>query len=204
MADKKRNGKANKTIIIALITLVLIFSGFAFYLITNKNRKTLPETAETTLNIQITPMEETFSDDWETYINNEYKYQLKYHKKWHKQGDNEPPYPPPPAGMSFSRRGPDPVESCDFAILSSSDSKAYQGEIQSLRDERDYQEIADTLAGVPAIRFISDKNGYYNTSYYLENNGFSYRVGYNYNLTGVNGQECKDVFEKMISSFSFL
>ena len=97
---------------IILIILALGAVGTLSFFLLNKN--SLPEVTQ-----QVGMEKENLDDQWLTYTNDSYQYEIKYHRDWHKQEENEPPYPPPPAGMNFSRRWLEPLEVCDFQISSS-------------------------------------------------------------------------------------
>ena len=171
--------------LIALILIVFLIGGAGVFLF--KNKKT----------------ENKKTDNWLTYENTTYHYQIRYHPQFHAQGKNEPPYPPPPTGMSFSRRWEN-NEWCDFGIMASTDADGFKGEIDNIRQQGSEVESQATIAGVSTIVFDAQGGDAINRSYYLTRDGAHFRFGYNYRPAAKYSQECADVVIKMVSSFKFL
>ncbi len=136
--------------------------------------------------------------EWPLYKNPVYLYQIRYHPDFHVQGDNEPPYPPPPAGMSFTKKW-DNGEHCDFLILTTLDDNA--GEIESLRQGGSDVEHQTTVSGIDAIYFDHQGGEAIDRSYYLDHKGIYYRFGYNYRPAAKYSQDCADIVSKMVASF---
>ena len=143
------------------------------------------------------------SDDWLVYQNKTYSYQISYPPNFHAQGDNEPPYPPPPVSKSFTLKY-DNGEWCDFAILASTDIEGFRGEIANIRQQGKDTESLTTLAGVTAFVFDAQGGDAINRSYYLDQNNPRLRMGYNYRPAGKYSQDCANIVSKMISSLRFL
>lgn len=189
-------------IIIVLVTGGIIYlSGFG----KTKTSLTSPisfspskETQETSA-----PKNEPLPDGWLTYTNDTFHYQISYHPDWHAQGENEPPYPPPPAGKSFSYKW-DNDEWCDFGILSFNGPDANQGEIDSIRQQGSDVESKTTLDSIQAIVFDTMGGEAISKTFYLVKGDISYRLGYNYKVGGKHGGQCADVVNTMLASFKFL
>jgi len=142
------------------------------------------------------------TSDWLVYKNDTYGYRINYHTEWKAQQPGEPPYPPPPEGMNFSRTySVNPPEICGFEILASSIPDNFAGEIESRRGpDGDEEESATTLAGKPAILFSLSNEIQQTASYYLTAEGKELRVGYNI-MRGDHFNDCLEVVEKMLASF---
>ena len=143
------------------------------------------------------------TESWKTYNNPTYHYSIKYHPDWHAQEENEPPYPPPPVGMSFSRRWNETGESCDFSIMSSNIADNFDGEIENIRQQKERQETTANINGVTAIQFSQSSGDSTTKTFYLTRNNISYRIGYNYSHNKAHQDLCFEVLEKMISTFQF-
>ncbi|OGV89217.1 hypothetical protein A2Z41_03860 [Microgenomates group bacterium RBG_19FT_COMBO_39_10] len=181
---------------IILIILALGAVGTLSFFLLNKN--SLPEVTQ-----QVGMEKENLDDQWLTYTNDSYQYEIKYHRDWHKQEENEPPYPPPPAGMNFSRRWLEPLEVCDFQISSSDIVDNFEGEIESLSQDTNKQMSQAVIAGQKATKFVSSTENQLVESYYLTYKRNSFSLGFNI-LRGEHFNTCQQVFNQMIASFKLL
>ena len=183
---------------IALVLVALLAVGaLTFFLLKNKKIPNIPSLKPSgqTENNQI-------PDGWLTYENPTYHYKISYPPQFHAQGKNEPPYPPPPTGMSFTKKW-DNGEWCDFAILVAPGVNGFEAEIESIRKEAKEVETTTTLAGLPTSIFDAQGGDAINKTYYLTKGTTQYRFGYNYRPAAKYSQECADVVTKMVSSFKF-
>jgi hypothetical protein len=146
-----------------------------------------------------------------SYSNPKFLYRIQWKQEWRKQGDNEPPYPPPPYSMSFSRKfseKTDPPEICDFSILASEYADGFDGEIAGgYDDEPDIDHKRLYVFGVDSVigeLFSKDNDFQIVKTIYFKHNGSSFRMGYNTVKTARTLEECVPTFEKMIQSFQFL
>ena len=179
-----------------ILVVILVFVGLTAIFFTQKQKNPKIE-------LQITPsQEQDFDNQWLTYSNDAYNYEIKYHQDWHKQGENEPPYPPPPAGMNFSRKWESPLEICDFQISASDIETNFDGEAQNLSQNSTYQKTTANIAEENATKFSLSNETQLVESYYFKHNGFSYILGFNI-LRGPNFNTCQQVFKMMLASFSF-
>ena len=137
-------------------------------------------------------------DNWLTYENQTYYYEIKYPPEFHAQGQGEPPYPPPPAGMSFTFKY-DNGEWCDFTIKSLTSD--FFGEMDSLRSDGKNVEHQIKLNTLTGSYFDAQGGEAFNRSYYFFNKGIYYTFGYNYKIGAKYSQNCADTAEKMTSSF---
>jgi hypothetical protein len=164
------------------------------------------------LDICCTPQGEKDPDykGFVSYRNPKFNYQIQWSQEWHKQGDNEPPYPPPPYTMNFSRRfslNENPPEICDFEIFASEDANAFNGEIKDEISEAGIEHNAAYTFGVDGITgdlFTQDTDFQKVISIYFRHSTFSFRMGYNLTKTDQTLRECVPTFDKMIQSFQFL
>lgn len=180
-----------------ILVLTLVFVGFLAILLTQNQKN--PK-----LELKITPsQEQELAEGWLTYTNDKYAYEIKYHQDWYKQGENEPPYPPPPEGMNFSRKWENPLEICDFQISTSENEADFDGQAQSLAQDSTYQQTATNIAGEDATKFSLSNESQLVESYYFKHNGAAYILGFNI-LRGNNFNTCQQVFEQMLASFRFL
>lgn len=180
-----------------IFVLILVFVGFTAIFFTQKQKN--PK-----LKLTITPgQEQELNEEWLAYTNDKYAYEIKYHQDWYKQGENEPPYPPPPAGINFSRKWENPLEICDFQISSSDIVDNFDGEAQSLSQDPSYQQSTVSIAGEEATKFSLSNEAQLVESYYFKHNNNAYILGFNI-LRGDNFNTCQQVFEQMLVSFRFL
>lgn len=180
-----------------ILVLILVFVGFLAVFLTQKQKNPKVE-------LQITPsQEQELNNEWLTYTNDKYAYEIKYHQDWYKQGENEPPYPPPPEGMNFSRKWENPLEICDFQISTSENETDFDGQAQSLSQDSTYQKTTTNIAGEDATKFSISNETQLVESYYFKHNGSAYILGFNI-LRGNNFNTCQQVFEQMLASFRFL
>ena len=142
-----------------------------------------------------------------SYVNPKFNYEIKWRQEWHKQGDNEPPYPPPPASMTFSRKfstDDTAPEICDFSILAFDGSNSFDGEIESQIDEPGFKQrsfnFGNSLTGT---LFMTDNDYQKVKTIYFRHHNAAFRMGYNMIKTDRTLQECLPTFEKMIDSFRF-
>lgn len=142
--------------------------------------------------------ENIIPDNWLTYENPTYFYKIKYEPSFHAQGPNEPPHPPPPAGMSFTKNW-DNGEYCDFTMLSS--TRDFFGELKSLQEDEKYTETETKIDNQKALYFDYQGGEALNRSYYLYHKGIYYIFGYNYKVAAKYSQDCADIVSKMVSSF---
>jgi hypothetical protein len=146
-----------------------------------------------------------------SYGNPKFFYRIQWKQEWRKQGDNEPPYPPPPYSMSFSRKfseKTDPPEICDFSILASEYADGFDAEIAGgYDDEPDIDHKRLYVFGVDGVigeLFSKDNDFQIVKTIYFKHNKSSFRMGYNLIKTARTLEECVPTFEKMIQSFQFL
>jgi hypothetical protein len=191
----KRNSKGVISLIL-LILIALLVGGGAFYFIYKKQPVKIGQPSKTS-------EESKIPDDWLTYENSTYHYQINYPSDFHAQGENEPPYPAPPAGKSFSYRW-DNNEYCDFGILVATDADGYSGEIENIRQQGNDVESQGTVDGVPAIIFDAMGGDAISRSYYLTKDNVHFRFGYNYRIAAKYSQDCADIVSLMVSSFKFV
>lgn len=183
--------------LVLVLGLVLVAGFFLF------KKNLLPENISPEFSPPAGEKEETFDDQWLIYTNDKYQYEIKYHLDWKKQGENEPPYPPPPAGMNFSRKWLEPLEVCDFQISSSDLEDNFQGEIESLSQDSEREITQATIGGEKATKFTFSNETQLVENYYFTHNGNAFNLGFNI-LRGEHFNTCQQVFEKMITSFKFL
>ncbi len=149
------------------------------------------------------PTSEAHTDSgWPVYTNDKYGYTINYHPDWHKQENNEPPYPPPPNTMNFSRKWNEPLATCDFEIFSSNTTDGFAGEIDSLSQNPQYAKTSDTIASTPATKFTHQSPTQLVETYYFQKDPNSYRLGYNIGR-GDHFDLCLQTFTQMIASFKF-
>jgi len=184
-----------------LVILLIVGAGSVYFLKYSKAKIGSLPTALTGAKPE--SKDDQISDDWLTYQNKTYSYQISYPPNFHAQGDNEPPYPPPPVSKAFTFKY-DNGEWCDFTILASTNIEGFRGEIASIREEGKETESLVPLAEVTAIVFDAQGGDAINRSYYLDQNNPRLRMGYNYRPAGKYSQECANIVSKMVSSFSFL
>jgi len=140
-----------------------------------------------------------------TYRNDKYKYEIRWRQEWKKQSENEPPYPAPPAGMTFSRNfSNDPPEFCGYSILVFDGANSFDGEMEVLKNDDKYRRIGKTIANIKGVAFIVNNDYQHVENYYFSHNDAAYRMGYNFIKTDRTERECLPVFEKMVDSFKFL
>ncbi len=177
---------------LAAISLVFLLTGCAL--------KPTPSSPQAQDNQPSPNLEPT--TDWQTYTNPKFGYSIKYHTDWHKQGENEPPYPPPPSGMTFSKKWGSSLDYCDFTISASDIADNFAGEIESLNQNPQYAHSAATFAGVSATKFTHQSPTQLVETYYFQKSPNSYSVGYNIGR-GDHFDLCQSVFNQMLSSFHF-
>ena len=154
---------------------------------------------------EILPDSDSEDEGFVTYRNDKYKYEIKWRQGWKKQGENEPPYPPPPAGMTFSRMfSNDPPEVCDYSILVFDGASSFDGEIEFLKNDDKYRSISKTIANKKVMAFIVNNDYQHVENYYFSHKDVAYRMVYNFIKTDRTERECLPVFEKMVDSFKFL
>ena len=164
-------------------------------------KRNIPDSVKK-LVVDKTTGEEAYDERWQTYTNERFGYEIKYHLDWRKQGENEPPYPPPPATMSFGRKWAEPLEVCDFEISSRDSLGTFAGEVESLSKDPENTRTEAKISGEKAVKFSLSNEIQLVESYYLEHNGNSYRMGFNI-LRGPNFNTCQQVFDLMVASFKF-
>jgi len=142
-----------------------------------------------------------------SYVNPKFNYEIKWRQEWRKQGDNEPPYPPPPASMSFSRKfstDDTSPEICDFSILAFDGADSFDGELESRINEPEFKQrgfnFGNSLSG---SLFMIDNDFQKVKTIYFKHHNAAFRMGYNITKTERTMQECLPTFEKMIDSFRF-
>ena len=183
-----------KKIIPALI-LFSILGFLAYRYFSNAPKTTTPSIEKEKDDVELLP-----KDKWKIYENKKYGYKIAWHTDWHKQNDNEPPYPPPPAGMNFSRHfGEGNV--CDFEILSGNKDD-FKAEMES-RSDKEYEKSESSIGGEKAVKFTLKNKIQLVEVYYFDHGKNSYRLGFNIFNKGKEGSICLDVFRKMIKSFKF-
>ena len=197
----KENTKGFAAIIFILIVLLLVGGG-VFFFVKNSSQKGGNNQPTFEFNTQPEQKESQIPDDWLTYQNPKFNYEIKYHPDFHAQQNNEPPYPPPPTGMSFSRTW-DNQEWCSYEILVFTDTDGFGGEIESIRKEGKDIESQATIDGVSAIVFDTMGGEAISRTYYLDKDSKHFRMGYNYKVAGKYSQDCADIVTKMPSSFKF-
>ena len=195
-----RNTRGFAPIIYILVALLLI--GGAFYFLRNSSQKGGSGKPALEFNTKPEQKESQIPSSWLTYKNPVYNYEIKYHPDFHAQEGNEPPYPPPPTGMSFNRTW-DNNEWCSFQILVFTDTDGFKGEIESIRKEGKDIEAQTMVNGISAITFDAMGGEAIDKTYYLDHDSKHFRMGYNYKVAGKYSQDCADVVTKMISSFKF-
>ncbi len=203
------SSKLQKGFIVAwlpILIILLIVGAGSFYFLKDSNVKigkapftftSSPTGAESKGGENQTP------ENWLVYQNETYSYQISYPPTFHAQGDNEPPYPPPPVSKAFTLRY-DNGEWCDFTIFASTNIEGFKGEISSIREQGKDTESLVPVAGVNAIVFDAQGGDAIDRSYYIDQNNPHLRMGYNYRPAGKYSQECADTVSKMISSFKLL
>ncbi len=182
---------------VSVLLLMAVFISIYFFL----TKKTIT----TSKNIPIDKKTENsqYDKDWLEYVNDKFAYKLKYHQDWHKQEDNEPPYPPPPFTMTFSRKFPDGKEWCDFQISLSEGKDSHSGEIESIRSTGQDKESSETIGMINAIKFQSSKGSSSETIYYLNHGNNAIRIGYSFLTNGANQTYCEEIMKKMLTSIEF-
>lgn len=154
---------------------------------------------------EIPPESDLDYSEFLTYRNPKYNYEIKWRQQWHKQADNEPPYPPPPASMTFSRKfSTNPPEICDYSILAFDGADNFNAEIESLKKDSTHTQSTKTIAGQKATAFLINNDFQRVETYYFTHKDAAFRMGYNFIKTSRTQQECLPTFEKMTQSFKFL
>ncbi|MDD5415410.1 MAG: hypothetical protein PHE48_00180 [Candidatus Daviesbacteria bacterium] len=202
MIKKHSQGFINP-ISLVLIAFLVIGVGIFFFLKNKGITNAPPSPTESPAPTQSQTENSQIPDDWLTFKNTTYLYQINYPPQFHAQGDKEPPYPPPPVSKSFTLKY-DNGEWCDFAIVASTNIEGFRGEIASIREQGKDTESLTTIAGVAAFVFDAQGGDAINRTYYLDQNNPRLRMGYNYRPAGKYSQECADIVTKMVSSFKFL
>ncbi len=201
--DKKLSAGFGSLIFIILIAF-LVIGAVLWFVFKGTGSQTSPSSP--TLPKSTTPQPQSKSaapDDWLTYQNPKYNYQISYPAKFHAQADNEPPYPPPPVSKAFTYKY-DNGEWCDFLFLGSVNIEGFKGEISLIRDEGKETESIVPIAGVNAIVFDAQGGEAIDRTYYIDQNNPVLRMGYSYKAAGKYSQDCADIIEKMVASFKFL
>jgi len=139
-------------------------------------------------------------DNWLIYRNPVHNYEIKYPPEFHAQTADEPPYPPPPTGMSFSRNW-DNSNWCNLEIITFTDADGFKGEINNLRQRKEDIESQAVIGGVSATVFDTQDSEAIHRSYYFDKETRHFRLGYNYNIAGKYSQDCTEIISRMIASF---
>lgn len=177
----------NKNIIL-IISLIIVIGGVGYWFYqSNFVQKEIKETEQIV-------QDETVG--WNTYTNEKYAYEIKYPKDWKVQQPGEPPYPGPPEGVEFSSL--DTNNFCRMAVEASTFS--FDGEIESLRS-KEYTETNIKVEGIDAIQFTTFQTNAISVFIYFGFENNFYRIDRGSGATAETNQKCKNVFDKMVSSF---